>query len=155
MNDDTVLLLFICIFTHPPVFSSRKKREKREQRGERNLSLFSIFMSRPVPRFLLFFASPPFSSSLGFEQNPKSPSFFFCGERAQKRKKKADKVWRHLPESVISYHKHKHTTHKIIMSFTLSCSTVRVNATVARSSLKVRHRNIARVVFFIRVSARS
>jgi len=154
VNDDTVLLLFICIFTHPPVFSSRKKREKREQRGERNLSLFSIFMSRPVPRFLLFSLRLPFPALLVLSRTQKVPRFF-CGERAQKRKKKADKVWRHLPESVISYHKHKHTTHKIIMSFTLSCSTVRVNATVARSSLKVRHRNIARVVFFIRVSARS
>jgi len=152
VNDDTVLL-FICIFTHPPVFSSRKKRERRENREESpGTSLFSIFMSRPVPRFLLFSLRLPFPAFLVL-QNPKSPSFFLR-ERAQKRKKKADKVWRHLPESVISYHKHKHTTHKIIMSFTLSCSTVRVNATVARSSLKVRHRNIARVVFFVRVSAR-
>jgi len=102
VNDDTVLLLFICIFTHPPVFSSRKKREKREQRGERNLSLFSIFMSRLVPRFLLFFASPPFSSSLGFEQNPKSPSFFFCGSVLKKERKKQIKFGGIFPKA--SFH---------------------------------------------------
>jgi len=144
------------LYFHPSscFLFAKEEREERTERREEPLSFFDFYEPSGPSFSALFCFASLFQLSWFLSRTQKVPRFF-CGERAQKRKKKADKVWRHLPESVISYHKHKHTTHKIIMSFTLSCSTVRVNATVARSSLKVRHRNIARVVFFIRVSARS
>jgi hypothetical protein len=90
------------LYFHPSsCFRERRERsERRERRG--NLSFFD-FYEPSVPRFLLFLLRS-LSSFPGFEQKP-VPRFFLRERAAQKRKKKADKVWRHLPESVISYQK--------------------------------------------------
>jgi len=102
VNDDTVLLLFICIFTHPPVFSSRKKREKREQREERNISFFDFYEPSGPSFSALFCFASLFQLSWFLSRTQKVPRFFFAGSVLKKERKKQIKFGGIFPKA--SFH---------------------------------------------------